>query len=55
MDKNKMLEKLKSHLESVPTDQLIKDLMEYDIKVVSYVPGSMGSVAILDDEESHIP
>lgn len=52
MDKNRMLEEFRRYLESIPTDQLIKDLEEYGIRVVSYTPGSIGSITILDNEEN---
>lgn len=54
MDKNKMLEAFRQHIRNKSTEQLIEDLQEYNIQVVSCDSESLGSVSILDDKESFI-
>lgn len=41
---NEKLENLKKHINSKSDEELIKDLNEYNINVISHVPGSKGSV-----------
>jgi hypothetical protein len=54
MDKNKMLEAFRQRIRSKSTDQLIEDLREYNIQVVSCTLGGLGSISILGDEGDSI-
>lgn len=48
-NENKNLEKLKKYISSKSDEELIRDLNEYNIDVVSHIPGSKGSVNVLND------
>ena len=48
-NENKNLEKLKKYISGKSDEELIRDLNEYNIDVVSYIPGSQ--VSVLNDSE----